>query len=141
MFDFHPFFPPFINSRAPIRRKLKGQKNAVSPDEYSLSKYPSFTAGGSYLISRAAIHDLYVKALTLPYLKLEDVFVTGIVAQLMNVKRVHAFEKYNIALNQSIAFDTPFEMCNFHKMISVHGVRPDKQYDLWKKQMDTTIRC
>ncbi|XP_055322562.1 beta-1,3-galactosyltransferase 5-like [Sitodiplosis mosellana] len=125
----------------PIRRKTKDQKNVLSRKEYSPSRFPSFVVGGAYLISRSAIHDLYMKALTLPYLKLEDVFITGIVAQLMNVKRIFGFEKFNLALNQSIAFDTPFDVCSLRQMISIHGVHPNKMYDLWKKQLDTNIKC
>lgn len=113
----------------------------MSTDEYALSNLPVFTAGGGYVISRLAIHDLYAKALKLPYLKLEDVFITGVVAQLMNVKRIHGFDHYNLALNENIAFDTPSSICKLRKIISIHGIKPKKQLELWKKLKDVSNKC
>lgn len=95
--------------------------------------FPQFTTGPAYLISGSAIHDLYTKALEQTYLKLEDVFTTGIVAQLVNVKRIHV----NEFLNRRIAFNP----CNLRKAISIHMVKANEQFDLWKKLMDTNTKC
>lgn len=93
------------------------------------------------MISRSAINDLYGKALKLPFLKLEDVFVTGIAAHLLNIKRIYGFDIFNFHFDENIAFDTSSDICNLRKMISIHFVNPNKQYDLWNKQMDIHIKC
>lgn len=115
----------------PIRNKRS--KYYVSPQQYFPSVFPQFTTGPAYLISGSAVHDLYLKALVQTYLKLEDVFTTGIVAQLVNVKRVHI----NEFLNRRIAFNP----CNLRKAISVHMVKANEQFDLWKKLLDTNTKC
>lgn len=115
----------------PIRNKRS--KYYVSPQQYFPSVFPQFTTGPAYLISGTAIHDLYTKALAQTYLKLEDVFTTGIVAQLVNVKRIHV----NEFLNRRIAFNP----CNLRKAISIHMVKANEQFDLWKKLMDTNTKC
>lgn len=115
----------------PIRNKRS--KYYVSPQQYFPSVFPQFTTGPAYLISGSAVHDLYLKALVQTYLKLEDVFTTGIVAQLVNVKRIHI----NEFLNRRIAFNP----CNLRKAISVHMVKANEQFDLWKKLLDTNTKC
>ena len=97
------------------------------------SVFPPFTTGPAYLISGSAIHDLYTKALEQTFFKLEDVFITGIVAQLVNVKRIHVSE----FLNERIAFNP----CDLRKAISIHMVEANEQFDLWKKIMDTNTKC
>ncbi|XP_059614035.1 beta-1,3-galactosyltransferase 5-like [Phlebotomus argentipes] len=115
----------------PIRNKKS--KYYVSPNQYLPKYFPDFTTGPAYLMTADVIHDLYEKSLGQTYLKLEDVFTTGIVAQLAKVKRVHVTE----FLNRRIAFNA----CNIKKAISVHMVKGQEQYDLWKKLMDTNLKC
>lgn len=115
----------------PIRNKKS--KYYVSPHQYFPPVFPQFTTGPAYLMTSDVVHSLYAKALNQTYLKLEDVFTTGIVAQLVNVKRVHV----NEFLNRRIAFNP----CNIRKAISVHMVKSNEQFDLWKKLLDTNTKC
>lgn len=115
----------------PIRNKKS--KYYVSPHQYFPPVFPQFTTGPAYLMTSDVVHSLYSKALNQTYLKLEDVFTTGIVAQLVNVKRVHV----NEFLNRRIAFNP----CNIRKAISVHMVKSNEQFDLWKKLLDTNTKC
>ena len=115
----------------PIRNKKS--KYYVSPQQYFPPVFPPFTTGPAYLMSADVVHGLYTKALNQTYLKLEDVFTTGIVAQLVSVKRVHV----NEFLNRRIAFNP----CNIRKAISVHMIKSNEQFDLWKKLLDTNTKC
>lgn len=115
----------------PIRNKKS--KYYVSPQQYYPPVFPQFTTGPAYLITCDAVHDIYNKALNQTYLKLEDVFTTGIVAQLVNVRRIHI----NEFLNRRIAFNA----CNIRKAISIHMVKANEQYDLWKKLLDSNTKC
>lgn len=79
------------------------------------------------------IVELYNKSLSQTYLKLEDVYTTGIVAQLLNIHRINIKE----FLNRRIAFN----QCNIKKSISIHMVKTNEQYDLWKKLSDNSVQC
>lgn len=61
----------------PIRNKKS--KYYVSPEQYRPPIFPAFTTGPAYLMTRDCVKDLYNKALNETYLKLEDVYTTGIV--------------------------------------------------------------
>lgn len=115
----------------PIRNKKS--KYYVSPQQYGPSTFPQFTTGPAYLMTHDCVHDLYVRALNETYLKLEDVYTTGIVAQKLGIKRVHV----NEFLNRRIAFN----QCNIKKAISLHMIKPQEQFDLWKKLLDVNVKC
>lgn len=115
----------------PIRNKKS--KYYVSPQQYKRVVFPDFTTGPAYLMSQDVVHDLYTTALNQMYLKLEDVYTTGIVAHSVNVKRVHV----NEFLNKRVAFNA----CNIQKGISIHMVKYHEQFDLWKKLLDGRTKC
>ncbi|XP_055857823.1 acetylgalactosaminyl-O-glycosyl-glycoprotein beta-1,3-N-acetylglucosaminyltransferase [Episyrphus balteatus] len=115
----------------PIRNKKS--KYYVSSGQFAAMIFPPFTTGPAYVMSADVIHDLYIKALQQTYLKLEDVFTTGIVAQQLGIKRIHV----NEFLNRRIAFNP----CNIRKTISVHMIKSNEQFDLWKKLLDQSTNC
>jgi hypothetical protein len=115
----------------PIRNSKS--KYYISPSQYKPATFPDFTTGPAYLMTSDAIHDLYTAALGKTYLKLEDVFITGIVAQDMNVNRTHVIEFFNRRV--------PMNACNIQKGISVHMVKFHEQFDLWKKLLDGKTKC
>ncbi|PSN56197.1 hypothetical protein C0J52_01427 [Blattella germanica] len=115
----------------PIRNKKS--KYYVSVNQYQPPLFPDFTTGPAYLMTGDVIHDLYDAALGKTYLKLEDVFITGIVAQDMKIKRTHVHE----FLNKRVTLNA----CNIQKGISIHMVKPPEQYDLWKKLLDGKSKC
>ncbi|XP_071442585.1 beta-1,3-galactosyltransferase 5 [Hetaerina americana] len=115
----------------PIRNKKS--KYYVSPQQYKPSVFPDFTTGPAYLLTSDTIHDLYVTALNKTYLHLEDVYATGIVAQDIKIKRIHA----NEFMNKRISFHA----CNIQKGISIHMVKYPEQFDLWKKLLDGRTKC
>lgn len=127
---------PMIYGR--LAKKWKPIRNAkskyyVSLQQYSSAVFPDFTTGPAYLMTTCSVHDLYEAALNHTYLKLEDVFTTGIVAHQLGIKRVHAYE----FLNKRIAFNP----CNIQKAISIHMVKYNEQFDLWKKLLDGKTKC
>lgn len=115
----------------PIRNKKS--KYYVSPEQYKPPIFPQFTTGPAYLMTRDCVKDLYSKALNETYLKLEDVYTTGIVAQAVGIKRVHV----NEFLNRRIAFNA----CNIKKSVSLHMIKPPEEFDLWKKLLDSSVKC
>ncbi|XP_014256309.1 beta-1,3-galactosyltransferase 5-like isoform X2 [Cimex lectularius] len=115
----------------PIRNKRS--KYCVSTKQFSQAVFPDFTTGPAYLLTGDIVRDMYTKALKSTYLKLEDVFTTGIVAQALNIKRVH--------VNEFINKRIPFNICNIKKSISIHMIKYHEQFDLWKKLSDGRSKC
>lgn len=115
----------------PIRNKKS--KYYISPRQYKPSLFPDFTTGPAYLLPARLAKELYTAALNHTYFKLEDVFVTGIVANSLKIKRIHAAE----FLNKRV----PLTACSAQKGISIHMVKGPEQYDLWKKLLDGLTKC
>ncbi|XP_011307054.1 beta-1,3-galactosyltransferase 5 [Fopius arisanus] len=129
--DKNVIFGRLARKWKPIRNKRS--KYYVSPAQYKPPLFPDFTTGPAYLLSRDVINRLYEAALNQTYLKLEDVFTTGIVAHKLGIKRVHA----NEFLNKRIAYNP----CNIQRGISIHMVKYGEQFDLWKKLLDGKSKC
>jgi len=129
--DKRKIFGRLARKWKPIRNK--SSKYFVSTQQYRHALFPDFTTGPAYLMTNDVIHDLYITALDKTYLKLEDVYTTGIVAQDNKIQRQHVNEFYNkrVALNP----------CNIQKSISIHMVKNFEQYDLWKKLLDGRSKC
>lgn len=115
----------------PIRNKKS--KYYISPQQYKPAVFPDFTTGPAYLFPARLAKELYSSALNHTYFKLEDVFVTGIVANGLKIKRIHVPE----FLNKRVSL-TP---CSVQRGISIHMVKGVEQYDLWKKQHDGLAKC
>ncbi|KAF2882306.1 hypothetical protein ILUMI_23871 [Ignelater luminosus] len=115
----------------PIRNKKS--KYYISPQQYKPAVFPDFTTGPAYLFPARLSKDLYSAALNHTYFKLEDVFLTGIVANDLKIKRIHAPE----FLNKRVSL-TP---CSVQRGISIHMVKGDEQFDLWKKLLDGHAKC
>ncbi|XP_041452234.1 beta-1,3-galactosyltransferase 5-like [Drosophila obscura] len=115
----------------PIRSNKS--KSFVSHQQYRGAVYPPFTTGPAYLLTGDIVHELYMHSLRTFYFHLEDVFITGFVAKHLMIRRVHTFYFRNRRI--------PFHPCNIRNAISVHMIKENEQYDLWRKLMDSTIKC
>ncbi|XP_074042533.1 beta-1,3-galactosyltransferase 1 [Leptinotarsa decemlineata] len=133
----------FIAKHKPERRAIYGRlvskwepvrdkhsRYYISPQQYEPSIFPNFTTGPAYLFPAQMSEELHKASLNYTYVKLEDVFVTGIVANDLKIERVNAPEFLNTQIS--------FEPCVIQKKISIHNVNSDQQYDLWKKLHDVT---
>jgi hypothetical protein len=70
------------------------------------------------------------------YLKLEDVYTTGILAQELKIKRMNIGDFANKKVN---FHKTGF--CALSKLISMHMVAYHEQFELWKKILDGRTKC
>lgn len=129
--DKNVIFGRLARKWKPIRNKKS--KYYVSQAQYKLPMFPDFTTGPAYLLSSDVVHSLYEGALDQTYLKLEDVFITGIVAHKLGIKRALA----NEFLNKKISYSP----CNVQRGISIHMVKYSEQFDLWKKLLDGKTKC
>lgn len=129
--DKNAIFGKLARKWKPVRNK--NSKYFLSLAQYKLPFYPDFTTGPAYLISSDVVRKLYEAALNETFIKLEDVYITGIVAHKLGVRRIHANEFFN----RKIAY-TP---CNVQRGISIHMVKYSEQFDLWKKLLDGKTKC
>lgn len=70
------------------------------------------------------------------YLKLEDVFTTGLVAQQLGIKRMNIGDFANKKVNFR---KTGY--CALSRLISMHMVAYHEQFELWKKLLDGRTKC
>ncbi|XP_032677333.1 beta-1,3-galactosyltransferase 5-like [Odontomachus brunneus] len=129
--DRNVIFGRLARKWKPIRNRKS--KYYVSQAQFQQSVFPDFTTGPAYLLSSDTLRRLYDAALDHTYLKLEDVFMTGIVAHKLGIRRSHA----NEFLNKRIQYTA----CNIQRGISIHMVKYSEQFDLWKKLLDGKSKC
>ncbi|KAK5639224.1 hypothetical protein RI129_011716 [Pyrocoelia pectoralis] len=115
----------------PIRNKKS--KYYISPQQYKPAVFPDFTTGPAYLLPARLSKELYYASLNHTYFKLEDVFLTGIVANDLKIKRIHVPE----FLNKRVSLAP----CSVQRGISIHMVKGSEQFDLWKKLLDGHAKC
>ena len=113
-------------------RSIKS-KYYLSPESYAGKYLPDFVTGPAYVMTGDLVKPLYQNTLDARFLTLEDVLVTGLVANKLNVKRIHAKE----FINERIKADT----CKFATSVSVHMVKFEEQFDIWKRIQDGRTRC
>lgn len=129
--DRNVIFGRLARKWKPIRNRKS--KYYVSQAQFQQSVFPDFTTGPAYLLSSDTVRRLYDAALDQTYLKLEDVFTTGIVAHKLGIRRSNA----NEFLNKRIQYTA----CNIQRGISIHMVKYSEQFDLWKKLLDGKSKC
>ena len=98
-------------------------KYFITEDQYSEASYPPFVTGPSYLVSRSAVNRIFNAALDHPFLHLEDVFLTGIIAEQCGIPRRLATE----FRNNPVRIPARFLGCTLLRTIAIHKVEPFEQ--------------
>lgn len=81
---------------------------------YPLDIYPDYISGSGYLISMDVVPKLYAAALKTTFLPLEDVFITGICADIAGIERRH---------HPLFTSFTPEGLCSLRGSILSHRVK------------------
>ena len=120
----HPDSRPF---------RTKGHKWYVPPSEFRHKKYPNYVSGTAYAMTTTAAMRLYVESFYVRLLYLEDVYLTGILADKASVPRVSESEfsahKYDPT------------GCNFKYRISGHRNSPEDMRKIHAELFDPDLRC
>lgn len=77
----------------------KGSKWYVSYDEYAKSRYPAFVSGWAYVTTIEAARKIVRRSESSPFFWVDDVYVTGILANLSGVERVDIRKRLTIYSN------------------------------------------
>ncbi|CAG9792271.1 unnamed protein product [Diatraea saccharalis] len=116
-----------------LPKRTTRSKYYVSPVQFPGRVFPDFATGPAYLMTADAVRPLLAAAPRERYLRLEDVFVTGVLASKLGIARRHVTEFYNKKL--------ALHPCAVQRAISIHMVRYHEQFDLWRKLLDGKTKC
>lgn len=105
----------------------------TSYNDYPFSIYPDFVFGPSYLLTGDSAKSLYDESLKLNLFHLEDVYITGFVAEKAKVKR----------MNLPAMFNTPRDLqpCNYRNLLSSHGHTPPDIRRHWMWLTRRNFKC
>jgi len=103
-------------------------KYRITEAQYPEDKFPDFATGPSYLVSLQAAREIYQAAMEFKYIHLEDVFLTGVVADSLDISRldVHEFK------NNAVRVPAQFMGCTIQNSVTIHKVEPDEQRELYE---------
>jgi len=110
----------------------------ITEKEYNKTYFPTYISGTAYVISGVLIPELVSTSASLPgpYLPWEDVFVAGILGELVGAKRM-----YHRGFTYKKRKKDP---CAYKNAVSGHRVPPDEILWLWnetKKNIRDNRKC
>lgn len=108
------------HGRRPVRRL--DHKCYLSPVQFPASMLPDYTAGAAYLLTTDTVQLLLAAARQEPYVRMEDVFLTGVLAAKIGVRRQHV-PRFNVAMRR--------RPCAVQRVIAVRNVAYHSQFRLW----------
>ena len=122
--------PLNIGSRVYRQGKWK-----LSKTEFPFNVYPPYESGSAYVITGDLIHELFVTAEYVPYIHVDDVYVTGILGRILGVNHVR---------QRGFAFwtDKPPTACELvlNRVATGTKMTPANLYSLWR-HLKMTSKC
>jgi len=100
---------------------------------YGKKRYPNYLSGTAYLMSRSITAKLYEAALKTPVFHMEDIFITGILAQSVGIR-----PEDNVGFSYVKRKATP---CLYVQIISSHHLAMDEMKDMHGKVMQKQGKC
>ncbi|XP_067896151.1 beta-1,3-galactosyltransferase 5-like [Heterodontus francisci] len=119
------FYTGFIKDKEkPIR--YSPSKWYLAKEEYPHSTYPPFCSGTGYVFSGDLAEKIITVSKQIPILKLEDVYI-GLCFKKLNVTPVELYPNQPFHDRK-----VKFSICNFHKLVTSHGVSPTELLIYWR---------
>lgn len=114
----------FLAKNRPVIRTPIVKWN-IPESQYPKKRLPDFVYGGCYLISGDCLDVLYNVSATVPFVQIEDAFMTGLVSEKAGIRRVRdqVFHPQH----------TDFEPCAGKRIIANHGYSPRNMEVVWHK--------
>ena len=109
--------------------RVESHKYFVPESVYNETFYPTFVTGPSYAVSKDAVEMLFEAALNAKYIHLEDVFITGILAERLKIPRRFVGE----FRNNAVKIPAKFMGCTLLRTISIHEVTPEEQIEFHRQ--------
>ncbi|KXJ77988.1 hypothetical protein RP20_CCG005984 [Aedes albopictus] len=99
---------------------------------YNKEFYPDYLSGTAYLMNLNAAKLLYRTSLTTPIFHLEDVYLTGLVADRAKLRRYH---------HPLFFYSTIKDLCSLRGMISQHQLQPSELRNAYEFVTNRTAVC
>ena len=125
------FFCYVFKGAPPVRDK--NSKWYTSVQEYKYSYFPKYCSGTAYAFSANITSELYKSSTQIKPLKMEDVYLTGILSQNLNIPLIHG-EGFYFLKRKSTG-------CDYKNAISGHEVPVREMYVIHAQLQDTAIDC
>lgn len=126
------FIMGYVFEHAPPMRS-KNSKWFTSIDVFPGKEYPPYVSGTSYVVSGDLIPDLYRESFYQKLFWLEDVFVTGFLAQAVNATKIHS-KKFSFS-------QRPKKGCYYKNSISGHHVSPRNMRKIYRELKNPKLTC
>jgi len=117
---------------------LREGKWFVSHDLYPYDYYPDYCYGPFYALSFSNLFKIVHNIENVPYFDIEDVYLTGLVAEKANIRRVHLPSVVNVRnyLSSDITYFSP---CLFkNHVVASHGYSPAQLRRVWRRIKDSS---
>lgn len=111
-------------------------KYYVSSTDYHWKIYPNYVSGSCYIMSGDVVLSMFNSCLTVPFMPMEDIFVTGICAKKIKVSPSHN--------SHFVHWKLPSNGCEYQNKITGHWVKPEEFYKIWQdmvKLKNKTYKC
>ncbi|XP_008066641.1 beta-1,3-galactosyltransferase 5 [Carlito syrichta] len=119
------FFTGYLKlNEFPIRKKFS--KWFVSKFEYPWDRYPPFCSGTGYVFSSDVASQVYNVSESVPYIKLEDVFV-GLCLEKLKI-RLEALHSKQTFFPEGLRFS----ICRFRKIVACHFIKSQELLLYWQ---------
>ncbi|XP_075732755.1 uncharacterized protein LOC142775297 [Rhipicephalus microplus] len=119
--DARPFLAGYVvQGRKTVRRA--GSKWYMPLAVYEPDWLPSYIHSSGYVVSRDAVRPLFAEALATSFLYVEDIFLTGVVAQKVRSAMLHSYKVVGIELTNWRCF-IPYWVwhpCDYRNFSSTH---------------------
>ncbi|RUS71339.1 hypothetical protein EGW08_020904 [Elysia chlorotica] len=121
-----------LSNNPPFRQK--NHKWFVPYSQYKQGEYPNYVSGTAYSMSTTAAMRLYVESFYVRPIYMEDIYVTGILADSAMIPRVkdHQFSGHNKVKPSG---------CEFRKIISGHENSPQEMRKIHRELNDLELKC
>uniref|UniRef100_A0A0L8HJZ4 Hexosyltransferase n=2 Tax=Octopus bimaculoides TaxID=37653 RepID=A0A0L8HJZ4_OCTBM len=116
---------------APIRDS--SSKWYTPKSKYPKNEFPEYVSGTAYLISGDIVPELYAESFNEKLFWLEDVYITGMLANRVNATRINS-GKFTIYNKQHTG-------CAYKNMISGHHVTPRNMKIIYQQLQNVTLVC
>lgn len=114
-------------------RPIQNKRSKWYAPNYKGKFYPRHTSGTAYLISGDVVGELYQSSLEVPLFWLEDIYITGILAEKISITHIHNW-KYTSSKRANTG-------CANKKSISSHRHSIVEIKKIWNELHDYTIKC
>ena len=108
--------------------RIRASKWYVTYNEYKRSLYPVYCHGGMYAMSMPVVTQLWNESRTAPMLRLDDVWITGILRKRMN-------------FSDELLYSLPHVTRHFGTVSDLIKTRMDKEWTKIKTSLENETTC